>query len=279
MEKGWLGVCLAAALIFIVLPLAQASLTVTGALCLAEVSPGQVFRHVIDVTINDSADPNEYFVEVIGMGQDLNGSVYELMPESDVSPYTARPFLNVTPVNFHLELNEHKEIVTEIMVPDDIGEGTRYAMVRIFSKPIGGTVVGISVAVDVPIMFYKKGSAFFRTGEITFLNWSRQSDQLDLLLFFKNTGNTHYKAIACADLRDAAGGLIAENSTALSIFSLLPTSTSIVHVGLTTGRALVPGTYCLNSSVLLENGTLLDARQTYLEIDPTEDLGLQEPLP
>jgi hypothetical protein len=266
MKKGWLKIYLAAALIILVLPLAQASFTVTGVLCLAEVTPGQAFRHVVDVAINDSIDPKEYFVDVIGMGQNLNGSVFELMPESDVSPYTARPFLHAYPQSFHLDPGGHKNITTEIMIPDDIGEGTRYALVRIRSEPIGGPLVGISVAVDVPIMFYKKGSKFSKTGEITSLNWSRQSDQLNLQLLFKNTGNTHYKAMAKADLRDAAGDLIAENSTDLSIFSLLPASSSIAQVRLATGGTLVPGTYHLNSSVLLENGTVLDTSHTSLEI-------------
>lgn len=266
MKNRWSKFCLAAALIISILQLAEASFTVTGALCLAEVTPGQVFSHVVDAAINESSDPQDFFVEILGLGQDLNGTTIAISPDNDVGPYTARPFLHAYPESFHLEAGEHQNITIEINAPDDIGEGTRYALVRIRSKPIGGSMVGISVAIDVPIMFYKNGSAILETGEITSINWSRQSDQLNLLLHFRNTGNTHYKASARADLRDAAGNLITENSTSLSASSLLPTSALIFDFRLNPGRTLAPGNYRLNSSVLLENGTVLDVMQTSLEI-------------
>jgi hypothetical protein len=267
MKKGWSKVCLAAALIIFVLQLAQASLTVTGAFCLAEVYPDQVFRYVIDATINESSDPQNYSIEILGIGQDVNGSIIAILPDRDLYPYTARPFLYAYPQSFHLDTGEHEKVTIEIMVPDDIGEGTRYALVGIHSNPVGGPLVGISIAVNVPVMFYKKGSAFLKNGEITSVNWSRQSDQLNILLLFKNTGNTHYKAFARADLRDMAGNLIAENSTSLSFASLLPTSSHIFDIRLNPGRTLAPGIYSLNSSVLSENGTVLDAMQTSVEIN------------
>jgi len=81
---------------------ALAGLSVTGSICDAEVTPGQHFEHEMIVSTDPEDRQMELQVDVMGFGRNLQGMNFEIDPDDDTSPYSARPFLQVSPRNFTL---------------------------------------------------------------------------------------------------------------------------------------------------------------------------------
>ena len=129
---------------------AQAGLTVSGGLLMANVTPGQHISHVINVSTEKTDPSMDIQVNVNGFGQKLDGANDDLPTKLDVSPYSARPFLNVTPNKFSLEPGGTQKIFLNVDVPQDIGNGGKYALVNIYSPPIIIGILSVVIAVDVP---------------------------------------------------------------------------------------------------------------------------------
>jgi len=116
---------------------ALAGLSVTGSICDAEVTPGQHFEHEMIVSTDPEDRQMELQVDVMGFGRNLQGMNFEIDPDDDTSPYSARPFLQVSPRNFTLPPGGSQNVQLQGDIPADIGEGGRYALVFIHSNVSG----------------------------------------------------------------------------------------------------------------------------------------------
>lgn len=238
---------------------ALAGLGVSGSLYMDNVNPGQAIVHEITVETDPNDSPLDILVDVVGFGQTLDGSNSELKPEDDTSPYSARSFLKVTPTSFHLDPGNSQKVTLEGTIPQNIGDGGRYALVSIRSLPIGNGTVGISVGIDALVLLTIAETKMLKTGEIMGMELIGpiSAKGQNVSLTFENTGNYHYKARAEAVLRDDKGEIIANSSTPLSFSSILPTMLRKFDISLRPKDKLSQGKYQMDALVSLEDGTVL----------------------
>jgi len=239
-------------------------LTVKGAIIEMNVTPGNHISREIKVQTSSTDSPMDILVDVMGYGQSPQGGSKAISPDKDTSPYTARPFLNVTPAAFHIDPGQQKSVTLAGDVPMDVGSGGRYAIVNIHSKPQGKGTVGVSLAINVPVRLIINSTEQIRKGEITDLKLKEpiSGRQQNVTLTFKNTGNYHYFVKVNASLTDMDGILLARTSTPLSIFSVIPTSTRVIEFSFLPVASLNAGSYKINATIELEDGTVLVEKVT-----------------
>jgi hypothetical protein len=242
-------------------------LTVSGGRFVEDVSPGDHINHVMTVSVDESDEPIDATAKLFGCGMDLKGMRQVLMPEDDVSPYSATSFLKVTPERVSLEPGKPVKIVLEGDVPENVGSGGRYAIVIIGTTPkdSGFVGVGFSTAVEVPVYLTIDGTELIETGDITELDVS--SDIVSVI--FENTGNHNYKATAEAVLKDESSEVVASASTPSDLESsnsMIPTTSRLFEIDLAPETDLSPGTYTVEVSVIHEDGTVLDTEETTFEV-------------
>jgi hypothetical protein len=250
------------AVIFLILTAfapAQAGLTVSGGLLIANVTPGQHISHVINVSTEKTDPSMEIQVDVNGFGQKLDGANDDIPPKLDASPYSARTFLNITPNVFSLKPGGTQKILLNVDVPEDIGKGGRYALVNIYSPPITIGVLSVVIAVDVPIVLTIAETEQIKKGEIVGMEVSEpiSVEKQNVSVILKNTGNYHYKAFAEAVLIDKMGKILANTSSPVSLTSILPLTSRIFDLSLVPRIPLDPGTYYVKATVRLENNTII----------------------
>lgn len=247
---------------------ASAGLGVSGAIFEANVTPDQHISHEMIVKTDATDQPMDIVVEVIGFGRSLDGANAKIEPDLDNSPYTARPFLNVSPTSFHLEPGGSEKVMLQGIIPTNVGEGGRYALINIRSLPIGKGNVGMAVAIDVPVRLTIANTRLIKKGEITNLSIDKPILQKaqNVSLLFNNTGNYHYNAFAEAALMDKNGKVLANASTPLTTSSIIPMTARLFRMELTPRQKLWPGSYKINSTVRLEDGTMLAAKEISFKV-------------
>jgi hypothetical protein len=241
---------------------------IRGALFIAEGNPGDYVDHSMTIGIDDTDSPKNFSVQLMGFGQSLSGASSPLKPEEDISPYSARPFLEINLTEFHLDSGGSQTVNMTGRIPDDVGEGGRYAIVTISSLSPGGEgSVGISVGFEVPVLLTIDGTELIHTGEITDVEIDEieSSPGIKVSAIFKNTGNHHYKAKAGAVLQDKSGKVLAEASTPLSFSSIIPPNSREFKLSLEPGAELNPGAYNLNVTISLKDGTVLANKEIPFE--------------
>jgi len=144
----------------------------------------------------------------------------------------------------------------------------RYAIISIRSNPVskmtaGQSVVGFSLGLDVPVLFTISGTDLVKKGEITNLSVEEpiSGEQENVSLLFRNTGNYHYSGFAKAELTDTNGTQLSNATTPVTISSLFPTFSRLFRLSLVPSSRLRPGTYQINATVNLEDGTILATRK------------------
>lgn len=244
----------------------SAGLGVDGAVFWGTVSPGEKIVHEMTVSIGTNASPLDLEAEVYGFGMSTYTDYLLLDPEEDVSPYSAREFLTIEPKSFQVEPGIPQKVLITGTIPEDIGEGGRYALAAIKSMPNTSGNVGVSTQIQIPILLTIRDTKLVQTGEIIGLNVSENSDGINVDLMFDNTGNYHYKAIADAVLKDEAGTTIAATSPKQSPSSILPTFSCLFKMDLVPESDLSPGTYTVEARVTHENGAVLDTKVATIEV-------------
>jgi len=257
------SVALWVSILFVLNALASgSSLSVSDALLVREVSPGDHIDHKVTVSIGKDQQELEAFAGIFGYGMGLDGARNPLEAEADSNPYSARGFLKISPESATLPPGEQVTFLIEGDVPDDVGSGGRYALAEIRTAPQGSTQVGISLAALVPILLTINGTDLVHTGEITYLSAS----SAEVSAIFENTGNHHFKANAEADLIDAEGEVVAKAEAPLMSNSLVPTASWLFKMAFEAEEELAPGTYIVEVSVIHEDGTVLDTEETTFEV-------------
>ncbi|MGA7728123.1 MAG: hypothetical protein WCA62_04635, partial [Dehalococcoidales bacterium] len=146
-----------------------------------------------------------------------------------------------------------------IQVPQNVGDGGRYAMINISEQSANGSGVQTVAAVDVQVALTIKGSQLIHTGKITGLSASVVTGQpINILTDFQNTGNHHFDVQGEVTIKNAKGQTIGTIAIPLTTSSILPGTARQLKSTLTTKSRLAPGTYTIDSKIMLEDGTLLD---------------------
>ena len=247
---------------------ASAGLGVVGAKLDKNVDPGDKFTHVMQVKSDPTDNPVNISVDIFGFGQGDDGSTREINASKDTSPYTARPFLTIIPDSFHLDPGKSQQVTLDVDIPKDIvGSGGRYAVVKIHTLPVGKGMVEFSTGIYVPIRLTINGSEILDKGEIESINLEKaQYDSKQILsIWLKNTGNHHYYPILNALVKDKEGNIVANASVPRGI-ALLPTYSRLFKTFLNPDTPLKTGTYNVNATISMEDGTVLAAKGTSFEV-------------
>jgi hypothetical protein len=254
-------------LLFMAAEPALAGVGVDGAMFVAEGDSGDNIYHPMILYTGEKDSSKNLTIQVMGFGQTPRGAYYPIEPEDDVSPYSARPFLEVNYNELHLEAGGSQEVLLTGSIPEGVGDGGRYALVSIRSIPTPKEGLAIAVGVDAPVLITINGSELIHTGEIIDIEIKEVETEpgIDVSVIFNNTGNHHYKAVAKASLEDNTGKIIAEASTH-SVGSILPLFSRIFYLSLTPSTELAAGTYSLKITILQEDDTILASEERPLEI-------------
>lgn len=247
--------------------LSSAGLTITGGNINKEFAPGDHLSQIIKVQIADSDQPMDFRVDVLGWGQTVGAPYVQLSPDKDTSTFTARPLLNVSPESFHLDPGKSTELKVEGDIPKDASSGGRYALIKIVTLPKGNGTVRLSMGALNLVNLTISGSGITRKAAIENLSLEEpiSARQQNLSLVFTNIGNIAYIPKITAMIKDKEGN-VAANSTMPSQYVLLPTFSRLNQLRITPMTPLSPGTYNVNATVSLSDGTILATKETTFEV-------------
>lgn len=246
---------------------ASSGFGVSGAVFREDVSPGQELTHRITVSNKEDASTQNLTAKVYGYSRTIRGANMEISPENDTGSFTARPFLSVEPESFSLEPGETKFLFLNGTVPEDVRSGGRYALVAIKTSPKRSETISISTAIQVLVLLTINDGNLIQTGEIKSLEASQTNSSVAVNLILENTGNIHYRPLAQALLKDQSGQVLAQTEVDFDDSStILPTNSYLFEMNLLPEGALSPGKYAVEGKVTLEDGTVLDSRETEIEI-------------
>lgn len=229
----------------------------------ANITAGTLFSKNITIYTEEGDSPMDLAADVDGVNQSLDGVPYAVLNNKDMNKYSATPFLKILPTKFHLGNGTRRVLELRGIVPKDVGEGGRYALLQIHSAPLGNGTVGVALAIEIPIKLSITGTNYIRTGNITDLKIAEpiSANKTVALLKFKNTGNYHYRALTEAVLKDQSGAILANQTSRLGIGNIIPQATISSNVALTPAKNLGPGKYTLEAMVVSDKGDILDSKK------------------
>ena len=244
---------------------------IKGDIIQERITPGGHISHEVDLSLNPTEKALDFSIGIKGISMSLEGSPKAIEADKDDYIYSARSFLAVSPANFSLGPGDSQMISIEGDVPNDVGSGTRYAMLQIRSVPAGSNetsgrvVVGL---INLPIILEISGTDQIRNGEISDLKLEKpiSPKELNLSLTFENTGNTHYKGLIKADLLDENKEVLASVSTPLSTASIFPTMTRLFKFSIVPEEGLKPGAYSINATVNMADERVLASKELEFNI-------------
>lgn len=244
----------------------------SGGIFVAKVSPGDHIEQGLTVTTSKNDSPLNVTVNILDMLQGPHGETLA-RDLSSAGPYSARSFLRISPSRFHIEPGGNQKIILEGDIPSQASPGGKYAIVNIrsvpnqigVSKSASGISFGMAINGIVELMISSDKAA--KAGVITNLSVQKPTlaKQQNISITYNNTGNIHYNIKTSAVLTDENKKVLADANTTSSI-PIMPGALRIIGLSLIPKKALGPGTYDINATVQLDNGTVLASNQTKLEI-------------
>ncbi|MDD1690619.1 MAG: hypothetical protein LUQ66_08155 [Methanoregula sp.] len=231
------------------------------------VNPGDTVTHMITVSTKATDPSMDIVIDTWGFGQTPAKSYSSLSAADDTSPYSARKFITLDTASFHLNPGESKKIKATIVIPSDVGDGGRYAIISLHNAPSGDGTTAYITAISVPVMITIAKSSLIEAGSITDIKVGDivTGQPLMITTLLKNTGNIHYyQTKNTVTVSDNMGTVIGTASTAPSVYAIIPNYT--VDYDVTLDTSLSPGTYSVKSEVSLEDGTLLDSKTSAFEV-------------
>lgn len=256
--------------IFLALLPLGTGLKASGIVIEEEAVPGQHLSNEITISTDKSENPMDFRVDVMDWVQGPNGE-NRPVNESGQKVLSARNFLKVSPIKFHLEPGDSQKILVFGDVPYDVGSGGRYAIISANTIPIesknGGNSLGISYSLNTIVRITVAGSQLIRAAEISKLNIDQpiSNKQQNVTMVFNNTGNIHYEAQPEIILKDKDNNTIA-NALAPLTNDILPFGSRIIALSLKPGHELRAGIYSVNGIVRLTDGTVLATKSAKLDI-------------
>jgi hypothetical protein len=254
-------------IILLLCPGPASAINVIGAKYMETVNAGDTATHIITVSTKPTDPPMDIVVDVWGFGQTEGKSYSSLSAADDSSPYSARKFITLDTGSFHLNPGESKQITATIVVPKDVGDGGRYAIISLHNAPSGDGTTAYVTAVTIPVMITIAGSQILQGGTITDIKAGEIVSGQPLLITtsLKNTGNIHYyNTINNVTVSDSGGNIIGTAGTEPSSYAIIPSFT--VNYDVSLNKSLTPGTYSVKSDMSLEDGTVLDSKTSTFEV-------------
>lgn len=246
---------------------ASSAFGLAGTIFKEQVSPGQELSHKITVSNEKNASLVNLTAEIYGFARNIKGIDIEVPIENDTGTFTARPFLSIEPESFSLGPGEARTLFLNGTVPEDIGSGGKYALVAIKTVPKASKGVSITTAIHAYVLLTIKDGDLIQTGNITALETSKDDNGAKVNLIFENTGNVHYKPLVEAVLKDGAGKILAQGEIKKGPPSyVLPKSSYLFEMTLLPEGGLSSGKYIVEGKVTMEDGTVLDSKETAFEI-------------
>jgi hypothetical protein len=241
-------------------------ITVTNAGIVNVVSPGQVFTHTMTVSIGPNDPATMVTVSVDGLDQSSNGTYILLDAENDNNPDTARPFVTVNTSSFQLQPGGSQDLVATINVPQNASLAGYFACITISSPPevTNGSSVAFATSVNVPVYLTIKDSQLTQTGKITGITTGTitNGQPVAITTSFQNTGNTYFKIEGETTVSEAQGSsgslVLADMPVTLTASSVLPGMSRDMEADYTPSGKLSPGTYMIDSKIMLSDGSVLD---------------------
>jgi len=257
-------------IVFLVLcPLPASAIKVSGSIYTASLPPGSTGVHTMIISTSPSDPPMNLTVDLLGFGQTPQQSNTGVPPEKDTSPYSARSFITVSEKSFHLEPGASKTVTATLKVPQNVGDGARYAMITFRNEPIGNGSTAIVTAISVPVVITIANTPKILTGSITNVTVADvvPGQPITVTTMLKNTGNYHYPIINNVSVKDATGKIVATGGLNEISRAILPAYTGNFDVNLVTPLPI--GKYTITSVASRDDGTVLDSKTVPFEIKDT----------
>lgn len=246
------------------------AINVTGAKYMESVNAGDTVTHMITVSTKATEPSMDIVIDVWGFGQTEGKSYSSLSPANDTSPYSARNFITLDTGSFHLNPGESKKITATIVIPKDVGDGGRYAIISLHNAPTGNGTTAYVTAISIPVMITIAKSNIQQKGSITAVKVGEivTGQPLRIITSLKNTGNIHYyQTKNNVTVSDSAGNVLGTAYTEPSSSAIIPSFTVNYDVAINTSLPL--GTYGVKSEIRLGDGTLLDSKTSTFEVKST----------
>lgn len=248
---------------------ADRGLTVEGAILFREVSPGQTVTHSMTVSIGAGHAATEITVRAAHFSHSLTGT-YQLLETAGNAALTAFPFITLDKESFYLEPGGSEVVTATIQVPQDVGAGSRYALINIRTGATGDGAVGTISAVNVPIGLTVKDTLLHRQGEIIALTLEPAGGQaLDIAIIFRNTGNHHYRIKGEIVISRFRGQTLTTIAVPRISGSTVPDNERQLKAKYSPEEALAEGVYIVKFSVMLEDDTVVDEKRAAFEVTQT----------
>lgn len=246
----------------------SAGFGVSSAVLEEEVSPGQELHYAVSISAGEDETLQNMTANIYGFAMTQDAINIELSPEDDTGSYSARPFLSVDPQSFSVDPGERETLLLTGTIPEDAAPGGRYALVTISTAPEAteGAQVMVMTAIQIAVYLTVTGSDLAMTGDISDLAASMADGNVSIDLLYENTGNVHYKPLVGANLLDEDGKVVASVAPAETRRMILPTGSRLVSMTLVPDALLEPGTYTVEATVALDDGTVLDTAETTIEV-------------
>jgi len=244
---------------------AGTGLQVSGASLVTDVSPGEVVTHTLTVSAGAACDIT---IKAGGIAQTTDGGYALLDAGLDTSPYSALGFITVDKESLHLEPGSPGEITATIAIPEDAGDGGRYALLSINTRPESSSSVGVATAVNIPVFLTLKNSRLDHTGTITGISTGSiaSGSPVEIWTAFRNTGNHHYKIRGEVTVISSQGEILDTLFTELTPNSLVPGMSRRLTTNFVPAENLPAGTYLIKSKVMLADGQILAEAEGTFEV-------------
>jgi len=246
-------------------------MTVIGVLLITDVAPGESLTHKIDVSIDANTPPIDVIAQVGGIVQLLDGTIQFVSSAEDNSIYSARQFITLDRKTLHLEPGVPQEITATIHVPQNVGDGGRYALINVKTLSLNKDGVSVASAVNIPVFLTIKNSSIIESGKVESIITSEiiSGQPVNIVTDFQNTGNHHFKIKEEVTIIDPKGDTIDILYSGLTNASIVPLATRKVKAVFIPDGELSEGVYLIKSKVMLEDGTVLDEEITNFEVKGT----------
>jgi hypothetical protein len=137
---------------------ASTGITVSGAVLVAEVIPGETLTHKITITLGTSEIPTDATLQVSRIGQAADGTYILQGNTDDSNRFSAREYISLDNDIIHLVPGVPQDLIATIRIPQDVGEGGRYALINIQTQPTGNRNIGFISAINIPVYLTVKST-------------------------------------------------------------------------------------------------------------------------
>jgi hypothetical protein len=247
---------------------ASTGITISGAVLVAEVIPGETLTHKITITLGTSEIPTDATLQVSRIGQAADGTFILQGNTVENNRFSARDYISLDKNTTHLIPGVPQDIMATIRVPEDVGEGGKYAVINIQTQPAGNGNIGVISAINIPVYLTVKSTELIHQGNIASISTGEitSGKPIDIITTFQNTGNHHFKIKSEVTITDASDEILDIIFTDVTPTSLIPEMQRESRVIFIPGKELLPGVYTVNAKIIAEDGTFLDEATANFEV-------------